>query len=225
MSVGCGAFKEAFDNELRRKKGYMRTILCKSFLFGCLGFLTAGGSAALAQAPGGHPESAPAQRPSASNPNADNAGMNNPDGVSARKMDDKKFVKDAAMGGMTEVELGKLAAQKATRDDVKQFGQKMVDDHTKANDQLKEIATKSSMEVPSSLDAKHQSRIDKLSALSGAAFDKAYVKDEGSSQDVTEFQSEAQSGSDPNVKQLAASTLPTLQEHLSMVKDLNKKSK
>ncbi len=153
--------------------------------------------------------------------------MNNPDGVSARKMDDKKFVKDAAMGGMTEVELGKLAAQKATRDDVKQFGQKMVDDHTKANDQLKEIATKSSMEVPSSLDAKHQSRIDKLSALSGAAFDKAYVKDQlkDHQQDVTEFQSEAQSGSDPNVKQFAASTLPTLQEHLSMVKDLNKKSK
>lgn len=138
-----------------------------------------------------------------------------------------KFVKDAALGGMTEVELGRLAAQKATRDDVKQFGQKMVDDHTKANDQLKDIATKSSMEVPSSLDSKHQARVDKLSALSGAAFDKAYVKDQlkDHQQDVSEFQSEAQGGSDPNIKQFAASTLPTLQEHLSMVKDLSKSSK
>ena len=202
----------------------MRTILSKSVLFGCLGFIAVGSSPALAQAGGGHPSSAPAQRPSS---NTDTAGLNNPDGTSGRKMDDKKFVKDAAIGGMTEVELGKLAAQKATRDDVKQFGQKMVDDHTKANDQLKEIATKSSMEVPSSLDPKHQARVDKLSALSGAAFDKAYVKDQLKDhlQDVSEFQSEAQGGSDPNIKQFAASTLPTLQEHLSMVKDLSKSSK
>jgi putative membrane protein len=141
-----------------------------------------------------------------------------------RKMDDKKFAKDAALGGMTEVELGKLAAQKASNDAVKQFGQRMVDDHSKANDQLKQIASKSNIEVPAALDSKHQSHIDKLSKLSGPAFDKAYVKDmlKDHQHDVDDFKSEAQNGSDPNIKQFAMQTLPTLQEHLNAVKDLKK---
>jgi putative membrane protein len=144
-----------------------------------------------------------------------------------RKVDDKKFVKESALGGMTEVELGKLAAQKASSDAVKQFGQRMVDDHSKANDQLKQVAGKSNIEIPASLDSKHQSRIDKLSKLSGPAFDKAYVKDQvkDHKHDVDEFKSEAQNGSDPNVKQFAMQTLPTLEEHLNAVKDLNKTAK
>jgi putative membrane protein len=144
-----------------------------------------------------------------------------------RKVDDKKFVKESALGGMTEVELGKLAAQKASSDAVKQFGQRMVDDHSKANDQLKQVASKSNIEVPASLDSKHQSRIDKLSKLSGPAFDKAYVKDQvkDHKRDVDEFKSEAQNGSDPNVKQFAMQTLPTLEAHLNAVKDLNKTAK
>jgi len=131
------------------------------------------------------------------------------------------------MGGLTEVELGKVAAQKGASDGVKQFGQKMVDDHTKANDQLKEIATKENMEMPTTLDSKHQSRVDKLSKLSGAAFDKAYMKDQlkDHEQDVKEFQMEAQNGHDPNIKQFATTTLPVLQEHLNMVKDLSKNGK
>jgi putative membrane protein len=72
------------------------------------------------------------------------------------KVDDKKFAKDAALGGMAEVQLGKLATQKASRDDIKQFGQKMVDDHTKANDQLKELASKENIPIPDALDSKHQ---------------------------------------------------------------------
>jgi putative membrane protein len=142
----------------------------------------------------------------------------------SRKVDDKKFAKDAALGGLTEVELGKLAAQKASNDAVKQFGQRMVDDHSKANEQLKQIAGKSNIEVPAALDSKHQSRVDKLAKLSGPAFDKAYVKDQlkDHERDVDDFKSEAQNGSDPNVKQFAMQTLPTLQEHLSAVKDLKK---
>ncbi|MBV8710108.1 MAG: DUF4142 domain-containing protein [Acidobacteriaceae bacterium] len=142
-------------------------------------------------------------------------------------MDDKKFLRDAALGGMTEVELGKLATQKSSRDDVKQFGQKMVDDHTKANDRLKQIAGQENIPVPDTLDSKHQSRIDKLSKLSGADFDKAYIKDQlkDHQTDVREFNTEAQSGTDPNIKSFAANTLPTLQHHLDMVKDLNKSEK
>lgn len=141
-----------------------------------------------------------------------------------RKVDDKKFLKDSALGGMTEVELGKLAAQKASSDAVKQFGQRMVDDHSKANEQLKQVAGRSNIEVPAALDSKHQSRVDKLAKLSGPAFDKAYVKDQvkDHERDVDDFKSEAQGGSDPNVKQFAMKTLPTLQEHLSAVKDLKK---
>ena len=144
-----------------------------------------------------------------------------------RKVDDKKFVKDSALGGMTEVELGKLAAQKGSSDAVKQFGQRMVDDHSKANSQLKEIASKSSIEVPAELDSKHQSRVDKLAKLSGPDFDKAYMKDQvkDHEHDVSDFKSEAQYGSDPNIKQFAMNTLPVLQEHLTAAKDLNKSAK
>ncbi len=200
----------------------MRRLLSATVFLGSLSF------ALLAQAPGGGQSMPqPQQRPST--PDVNNPGANPADntGATTRKVDDKKFVKEAALGGMTEVELGKLAAQKGESDGVKQFGQKMVDDHSKANDQLKEVATKDGMEIPSALDKKEQSRVDKLSKLSGPAFDKAYIKDQlkDHEHDVSEFQAEAQNGSDPKVKQFAASTLPTLQEHLSMVKDLNKKEK
>ena len=168
-------------------------------------------------------QSSPNQTPGANGP----MGPNTPDTTMSAKMDDKKFVKDAALGGMTEVELGKLATQKASRDDVKQFGQRMVDDHTKANDQLKQVASKENIPIPEALDSKHQSRIDKLSKLSGQGFDKAYIKDQlkDHQTDVKEFSTEAQSGTDPNVKAFASSTLPVLQEHLDMVKNLNKSEK
>ena len=198
----------------------MRKLLFHSVAIGGLSLAIMGGSAALAQAPGGQPS---AQTPQRSNPDMNNpaGGENNPNTMTA-KADDKKFVKEAALGGMTEVELGKVATQKGASDGVKQFGQKMVDDHTKANDQLKEIASKDNLEIPVSLDPKHQARIDKMSKLSGPEFDKAYIKDQlkDHEQDVSEFQKEAQNGTDPNVKQFAASTLPTLQEHLNMVKQL-----
>jgi putative membrane protein len=143
------------------------------------------------------------------------------------KVDDKKFAKDAVLGAMTEVELGKLAAQKASRQDVKDFGQKMVDDHTKANEQLKQIASQENIPIADSLDSKHQARIDKLAKLSGEDFDKAYVKDQlkDHQTDVKEFNAEAQNGTDPNVKAFAANTLPTLQQHLELVKSLNKAEK
>ena len=184
---------------------------------------------AFGQHPGGTGQSLPSNpNPPRANPNT--PGVNNPEmnpGTAPAKVDDKKFVKDAALGGMTEVELGKLAAQKASSDAVKQFGQKMVDDHTKANDDLKQLASKENISIPDALDSKHQKRIDKLSKLSGAAFDKAYVKDQlkDHEEDVHEFQSEAQGGVDPNIRQFASTTLPTLQAHLEMVKGLNKSEK
>ncbi|HEX4773600.1 MAG TPA: DUF4142 domain-containing protein [Bryobacteraceae bacterium] len=182
---------------------------------------------ALAQAPGGAP---PPSSPRASTPDTQRSpemnGTQSPD-TSMTKMDDKRFVKDAAIGGMAEVELGKLALQKASRDDVKQFAQKMVDDHSKANDQLKQVASKANITIPDTLDSKHQSKMEKLSKLSGEEFDKAYVKDQlkDHETDVKEFQNEAQNGSNPDVKAFASTTLPILQDHLSMVRDLSKSEK
>lgn len=174
-----------------------------------------------------HSGGAPAQSPSSQPNNPDNPlnQMNQTAGSS--KVDDKKFVKEAALGGMTEVELGKLATQKASSDAVKQFGQKMVDDHTKANDTLKQVASKENISLPDTLDSKHQSRIDKLSKLSGDSFDKAYVKDQlkDHENDVREFQAESQSGTDPNIKAFASTTLPTLQQHLDLVKGLHNSTK
>jgi putative membrane protein len=210
----------------------MRHTLRNHLLFSAVCIL--GISTAMAQAPGAGqspstPQSSPSSRQAAPNttgPGSANQG-NAPDTMTTTKVDDKKFVQNAALGGMAEVELGKLATQKAASEAVKQFGQKMVDDHTKANDQLKEVASKENITIPDSLDSKHQSRIEKLSKLSGPDFDKAYIKDQvkDHKQDVSEFKSEANNGSDPNIKQFASNTLPILEQHLTMAKDLSKTEK
>lgn len=137
---------------------------------------------------------------------------------------DNHFVMDAASGGMAEVELGKLAADKATKDEVKKFGQRMADDHGKANDELKSLAQSKSITLPTATDAKHKATIDRLSKLSGEAFDRAYVQEmlKDHQKDVAAFRTESKSGKDPEVKAWAAKTLPTLEEHLKMVQDLNR---
>jgi putative membrane protein len=140
------------------------------------------------------------------------------------RVDDKKFLKDATMGSMTEVQLGKLAAEKGSTDSVKQYGQKLTSDHARATGDLKQIAAKENIQIPDSLDSKHQSKVDKLAKLSGPEFDRAFVKDQmkDHQKDVDQFQAEAQYGTDPNVKMVAAKELPTLQQHLAEAKDLNK---
>jgi putative membrane protein len=131
---------------------------------------------------------------------------------------DRKFIEDAARGGMAEVQLGQLAAQKAQSSEVKQFGQKMVDDHSKANDQLKSIASSKSVTLPTDLDSSHKRDYDRLSKLSGAEFDREYMKHMVSDhkKDVSDFRKEAKSGKDTEVKNFASTTLPTLEQHLQM---------
>jgi putative membrane protein len=138
------------------------------------------------------------------------------------KSADAKFAMKAAQGGMAEVQLGQLAAQKASSPDVKAFGQQMVDDHTKANDQLKSVASQENMTLPSTLDAKDQALMTKLQGLSGADFDKAYVKAmvKDHQEDVKEFQKEADKGKDPQIKNFASQTLPVLQQHLSKIQSI-----
>ena len=140
---------------------------------------------------------------------------------------DSTFIKTAAMDGMAEVEHGTLAAQNAASSDVKQFGQRMVDDHGKANAELKSLASKKNVTLPTELDAKHKAMQDKLSKLKGAAFDSAYMAHMATAhkEAVALFQREAKTGKDAEIKAFAEKALPTLQEHLKMAQDLSAKNK
>lgn len=138
---------------------------------------------------------------------------------------DSRFAMMAAHGGAAEVQMGQLAAQKGGNPAVKEFGQQMVDDHSKANSQLMSVAQSESMTLPAEPNAKQKAEYAKLSALSGAAFDKAYVKAMvmDHEQDVKDFTKESESGSDPKIKEFASSALPVLQGHLDKIKSIQSK--
>jgi putative membrane protein len=133
-------------------------------------------------------------------------------------LSDRRFLTEAAEGGMMEVELGKLAADKATDPDVKSFGQRMVDDHTKANDKIKQIAAEKGVTLPTELGVLDKHTLDKLQKESGSDFDRLYastmVKDH--KKDVSDFQHESKAAKDDDVKTFATHTLPTLKEHLKL---------
>lgn len=135
---------------------------------------------------------------------------------------DQQFILKAAQGGMTEVELGKLAQQNGSAADVKQFGSRMVTDHSKADADLKSLADKKGVTVPTTLDARHQAMVDKFQHLSGPAFDKAYVhamvKDH--EKDAAEFRQVSTSSQDPDVKAFAGDTLKVIESHLSDIKSI-----
>jgi putative membrane protein len=158
--------------------------------------------------------------------NENRSGNRNTSGATGERAgmssQDHKFVMDAAMGGLLEVELGRWAAQKGTSDAVKQFGRRMVDDHTKANQELMSLAASKGMTLPTALDEKHQAHVTKLSAMSGAEFDRAYAKMmlNDHEKDVKAFERQSSKGGDADLKAFATSTLPTLQEHLQMARAL-----
>ncbi len=143
-----------------------------------------------------------------------NAGKTHASGGVAAS--DKKFMREAAEGGLAEVELGKLATEKASSDDVKKFGQRMVSDHSKANEELKQIASSKGVDLPDQLTGKDQLLKERLSKLSGPSFDRAYMENmvKDHKKDVADFNRESTSAKDPEVKQFAAKTLPTLKDHL-----------
>jgi len=136
---------------------------------------------------------------------------------------DRKFVEEAAVGGMTEIELGKLAQQKGANEQVKQFGAKLVEDHSKANDELKQIAQAKGVTVPAAPDKSHQKDIEKLSKLQGAEFDREFMAHMVSDhrKDVKQFEKASTSAKDSDIKAFAGKTLPTLQEHLKVAQSVN----
>jgi len=145
-------------------------------------------------------------------------------GVPSRH-DDRAFVMEAGPGGLAEVELGRLAAQKGQSADVKKFGQRMVADHSKANAELKKLAASKGITLPAEMNAEQMAEHAKLAKLSGADFDREYMTlmVEDHDKDVAAFLDESKDGSDPDIKSFAAKTLPTLQEHQRMAKEIKAK--
>jgi len=135
---------------------------------------------------------------------------------------DASFAQDAASGGMAEVKLGQLAQQKGSSQSVKDFGARMVKDHSAANTKLKAVASKDGMTLPGGINHEDQATYSKLSKLSGTQFDKEYAQDmvQDHQKDVAAFQKEANSGTNPDLKDFASQTLPTLQDHLNMAQQM-----
>lgn len=155
------------------------------------------------------------------NSNANNMSMD------ANPTDAKGFMTKAAQSGMAEVEISRMAATKATNAEVKQFAQRMVQDHTNANTELKALAAKENVTLPTEVDAEHKEVMQKLNGLSGAEFDRAFMERqvEHHEKDVNLFQAQADKGEDAEGKAFAVKTLPTLKSHLEMARDLNNKVK
>lgn len=132
------------------------------------------------------------------------------------KMSDADFAKAAAEGGIAEVKIGELAEDKASNKTVKDLSQRIVEDHTRANDALKSDASKENISIPTEMNARDRAAYARLSQLSGAAFDRAYTRDmvRDHEADIAVFRHEATEGKDASIKTFAAQTLPTLEEHL-----------
>ena len=146
-------------------------------------------------------------------------------GVMKVDKDDADFAVKAANGGMAEVAMGKMAQQKGVSQEVKDFGAKMVTDHTKANDKMMALAKQKNITLPSAVSNDEQKKMDDMSKKTGKDFDKAYVKEmvDDHDKDVKDFEKEAKDGKDADVKAFAAATLPVLKMHQTMIKAIDKK--
>jgi len=127
---------------------------------------------------------------------------------------EKMFIKKAADGGITEVELGRLATEKGGDDDVKDFGNEMVKDHSKSNDNLKEVAAKMNVTLPSEISAKHHAAVEKMSGLSGGDFDEAYVAAmvTDHEKDIAKFEKADKEVKNPELKKFIEDARPTMQK-------------
>jgi putative membrane protein len=142
--------------------------------------------------------------------------------LAAPKSPDESFYKEAAEGGLAEVDQGNLAQEKGQGQDVKAFGAMMVHDHSAANDKLKALASSKGIDLPNSPSVGQMATIGKLKVLSGDTFDKSYIKGmvKDHQDDIAAFEKEAKNGKDPEARHFAAATLPTLKMHLSKIQSV-----
>ena len=154
--------------------------------------------------------------------NANATAQTSPVTTAPAKRGDNGFVNTVAMDGLAEVELGHLAMQKAKNPEVKQFAQRMVADHSKANVELKQLVSTKNVTLPAEPNAQQKADKDRLSKLSGAEFDRQYMSLMANAHDkaIAAFEDEARDGNETDVKTWATKTLPTLKEHQALAKQI-----
>jgi putative membrane protein len=137
---------------------------------------------------------------------------------------DAHFVKAVAQGGMAEIQLGKLAADRGSNGVVKAFGERMVTQHGAAADQLKAAAQQAHMVLPTAVSSKDQQIYDRLARLNGSDFDRAYADDmvQDHEKDLNEFQNEANNGKNSGIRAFAEQTTPMIQQHLNQAREMQK---
>lgn len=136
---------------------------------------------------------------------------------------DKKFMMEAAMGGKAEIAMAQMALERSSSDSVKQYAQQMIDDHTKAGEELMQVASTKGITLPTEPDAKHKAMLANMQKLSGAEFDSMYIKMAGVKDHENMeklFMGESSKGKDADAKAFAAKTLPTVEAHLRMARDM-----
>ncbi len=152
-------------------------------------------------------------------PSTPTGGETSPNSLSSR---DSNFVMQAGQIGMLEVQLGRLAVQRGSSAGVKQYGQEMVEEHTRANQELMQLAMQKKVELPTEMSSQNKALTARLSGLSGTSFDTAYKQAmlDSHKQAIALFQAQSQQGQDPELKAWATKTLPNLQAHLQMVNQM-----
>jgi len=145
--------------------------------------------------------------------------------ASRAAVNDSLFATAAALGGMAEVSISELGAQKATDPELKRFSQQMIDEHTRMNAELTTLATRKQVALPRAVDARALFCAQSLQGLSGEEFDRCYAKAQlvAHMDSVATFEAEAERGQDPDMKALAAKSLPRIKEHLKMIKPIAQK--
>jgi len=140
----------------------------------------------------------------------------------AADIPDLAFYRNAAEGGIAEVEMGNMAQQQARSPSVRDFGALMVKDHSAVNEKLKALAESKNITLPANTSVEEITAKAKLKALSGSSFDKSYIKGmiKDHQEDITEFKKEASSGRDPEARAFASATLPTLEAHLKKIQSI-----
>jgi putative membrane protein len=192
--------------------------LCCAPAFAQMSPRTGGSAPAQSGPPGAATQSTTTQQQMGAQ-NGNMQTMNGTNGMGQQSMD-RSFVKKALEGSMAEVQTGQMIVSKTDNDQVKQFAQRMVDDHTKLIDQAKPVAQQLGVQVPSGPDKKSQQMMNKLQGMSGDQLNKAYMKDmvKDHEKDLKEFKTEAQNAKDPQVKQLAEQGQQVIQSHLDEAK-------
>ena len=135
---------------------------------------------------------------------------------------EKEFMANAARGGMLEVQLGNLAAQKASNDAVKQFGERMATDHSQLGQKLQQLASNLNVTLPQDLKPEQQAIVSRFEKLTGKAFDRDFMKEMVSdhTKDISEFERAASQATNPDIKQFVSEALPTLRDHLKMAREI-----